>query len=234
MDEAKFASFLKRGGRSSSAITRCIRYAQEFERYLLADCAGSSLDEASPEDLEAFVGWLEQTPKFSAKTHLWALCYYYEYVSNEEMRYLAGALREQRIRRTPFPLHKFQGVDPEITDKLAAAGIRNVNHILQAGSTASARQNLSEKTRVPGEAILELVKLSDLARIPGMKGIRARLYHDAGVDTVEKLACSDPEELGAMFIDFVERTGFDGIAPLPKEIAFSVRTAKHLPNIVDY
>ena len=27
-----------------------------------------------------------------------------------------------------------------------------------------------------GDVILELVKLSDLARIPGVKGVRARLY----------------------------------------------------------
>ncbi|MDH5596160.1 MAG: DUF4332 domain-containing protein, partial [Candidatus Bathyarchaeota archaeon] len=81
---------------------------------------------------------------------------------------------------------------------------------------------------------LEFVKLSDLARILGIKGIRARLYFDAGVDTVEKMAEWNPKELRGMLIEFVERTGFDGIATLPKEAEFSVKKAKRLPRIVEY
>jgi len=93
---------------------------------------------------------------------------------------------------------------------------------------------LAEQTRVPLDAILEFVKLSDLARIAGLKSIRARLYHDAGADTIEKLAQWDPEELGAMLAAFVERTGFDGIAPLPKEARHAVENAQKLPKIVEY
>jgi hypothetical protein len=91
-----------------------------------------------------------------------------------------------------------------------------------------------DATGIPLQTIVELVKLSDLARIPGIKGIRARLYHDAGVDTVEKMAGWEPEELRAMLLEFVERTGFEGIAPLSAEAAFSVARAKELPQIVEY
>jgi hypothetical protein len=78
------------------------------------------------------------------------------------------------------------------------------------------------------------VKLSDLARIPGLKNIRARLYYEAGVDSIKKLAVWDPEELRAMLVDFVEETGFEGIAPWPKEASSAVKTAKKLPEMVDY
>ncbi len=81
---------------------------------------------------------------------------------------------------------------------------------------------------------MEHAKLSDLARIAGLKGIRARLYHDAGVDTVEKLAQWKPAELRAMLIAYVERTGFDGTAPLPKEAQGAVSQARKLPQIVEY
>jgi hypothetical protein len=37
-----------------------------------------------------------------------------------------------------------------------------------------------------------------------------------------------------MLIDFVERTAFDGIAPLPKEAASAVATAQSLPKVVEY
>ena len=106
--------------------------------------------------------------------------------------------------------------------------------MLEAGRTPQDRLALVEKTGVPLDVILEYVKLSDLARVPGTKGIRARLYHDAGVDTLEKMAGWDPVELRAMVISFVEQTGFDGIAPLPKEAASAVATAKRLPKLVEY
>lgn len=82
------------------------------------------------------------------------------------------------------------------------------------------------------DLILEVVQLSELARIPGIKGIRARLYHDAGLDTVEKMAAWDPEDLREMVAGFVERKGFDGIGPLPGEARFSSARARRLPRIV--
>jgi hypothetical protein len=60
------------------------------------------------------------------------------------------------------------------------------------------------------------------------------LYVDAGVDTIEKMATWDPADLRAMVVGFVERTGFDGIATLPAEAAFTVARARELPKIVEY
>jgi hypothetical protein len=180
------------------------------------------------------VSWFEEKRNASAKLYLWALRYYYEYTFNKEMSDLAGKLRGKRIEQASFALKEFRGVSPEHVKKLADIGIRNVKQMLEAGRTHDKRKEVSAKTGVPVEAILELVKLSDLARIQGVKSIRARLYYDAGVDTVEKLAKWDPEELRAMLLDFVEKTGFDGIAPLPKEAKFTVSEAKKLPKIVEY
>jgi hypothetical protein len=133
-----------------------------------------------------------------------------------------------------FVLKDFRGVHTEYLAKLAAAGISNVEQMLAAGKTAEARQQLSEETGVPLKGILELVKLSDLSRLGGLKGIRARLYYEAGVDTLEKMAGWEPEELQTMLADFVNRSGFQGIAPLPKEVKNGVMAAKTLPKIVTY
>jgi len=73
-----------------------------------------------------------------------------------------------------------------------------------------------------------------LSRIEGVKNVRARLYHDAGVDTVEKMAKWNPEELRTYLTEFVNRTKFDGIAPLPKEVENTIEEAKKLPKIVTY
>jgi hypothetical protein len=96
------------------------------------------------------------------------------------------------------------------------------------------RATLAKEVGISEEVILELVKLSDLARLPGVKGIRARLYYDAGVDTVEKMAGWKPEALLTMMADYVERTGFKGIAPLPKEVSSTIANARRLPRVVDW
>lgn len=143
-------------------------------------------------------------------------------------------MREQRIERRPFPLREFRDINSEYVEKLAAMGIQNVKQMLKVGQTERGRAALAEETGVAGDVIFELVKLSDLARIPGVKGIRARLYHDAGVDTMEKMAEWEPEELREMVARFVERTGFEGITPLPAEARFTIAQARSLPKIVEY
>ena len=136
-------------------------------------------------------------------------------------------------KHNPFKLREFRGVDPAHIDQLAARGIKSAEQILSAGHTKEQRAVLAQKTGVPEETILELVKLSDLARLPGVKGIRARLYYNAGVDSVEKMASWEPEALRIMVAGYVERTGFDGIPPLPKEVSSTIANARKLPRMVE-
>jgi hypothetical protein len=136
-------------------------------------------------------------------------------------------------KRNPFKLKDFRGVQAEHVARLAAAGIKNSDQMLKAGANRAQRAELAQKTGVPEATILELVKLSDLARLPGVKGIRARLYYDAGVDSVEKLAGWEPEALRLMVTEYVERTGFEGIPPLPKEVSSTVANAQKLPRLVE-
>jgi hypothetical protein len=112
--------------------------------------------------------------------------------------------------------------------------MRNSEQLLCAGRTAAARQQLAEQTGVPLEAILELVMLSDLARIPGLKNVRARLYYNAGVHTPQEIASWEAEPLRLMLEDFVRRTNFPGIPPLPKEVQSTIASARDLEQVVEY
>ncbi len=141
-------------------------------------------------------------------------------------------MREKR--RNPFKLREFRGVNSEHIAKLETLGIKTADQMLTAGSTKNKREILARESDVPENVILELAKLSDLAQLPGVKGIRARLYYDAGVDSVEKMAEWEPEALRRMVTDYVEQTGFDGIPPLPKEVSSTVSNARKLPKIVEY
>lgn len=233
MDESEFRKYLKRGGRSDSAIERCIRQVSDYQAYLDENYPGLNVDGSTPEMLESYVSWVESEPKASAKNHLWALRYYFDFIDKEELKLLAGELRQERIQRKPFQIKNFRGVNPVYIAKLDTEGIQNIDQMLEAGRTPELREELSEKTGIPLEAIVEYVKLSDLARLGAVRGVRARLYHDAGLNP-ETIATWEPGELRAMLVDWVERNDFDGIAPLPKEVQHLVKHARTLPMIVEW
>lgn len=136
-------------------------------------------------------------------------------------------------KRNPFKLREFRGVSPEYITRLAALGIKTSDQMLAEGSTGPQRAALANESGIPESAILELVKLSDLARLPGVKGIRARLYYSAGVDSVVKMAAWEPEALRQMVTAYIEETGFDGLPPLPKEVSSTVANAQKLPQVVE-
>ena len=217
MNEPEFRKYLKRGGRSPSVIERCLRQHADFQAYLAEAYPGTDVDQATPEMLEGYVSWVESEPKVSAKNHLWALRYYFDFISANQMTSLAAELRQERIKRSPFQIKKFRGVNPGHIEALAAVGIENVRQMVAAGKTPQQRETLSKQTEIPLDALLELVKLSDLARLGAVRSVRARLYHDAGL-TPELIATWEPDELREMLVAWVENTGFEGIAPLPKEV----------------
>jgi hypothetical protein len=135
-------------------------------------------------------------------------------------------------KHNPFKLRDFRGVQPEYIAALEARHIKNADQLLIAGRTRQQRSSLARVTGIPEDAIFELVKLSDLARLPGVKGIRARLYYDAGIDSVEKMADWEPEALRIMVTKYVEQTDFNGTPPLPKEVSSTIANAKKLPRII--
>lgn len=229
-----FKKHLKRRGKKKHVADALVSHVEQFSQYLKQ--RGLELESAATDDLAAFAADLESVQKGAAKKVVRGIALYYNLVGNDAMAALARKIREEATAKTrkAFVLKNLSGVNQKHTDKLAAEGIVNVEHMITAGKTESLRLKLAEETGIPQESILELVKLSDLARLPGVKGIRARLYHDAGVDTVEKMAHWEPEALRTMVADFVERTNFDGIAPLPKEASSTVATAKKLPKLVEY
>ncbi|MDF1597488.1 MAG: DUF4332 domain-containing protein [Acidimicrobiia bacterium] len=232
MDVDAFRQFLKEGGRSATAALRAIDFTTQFETYLSDH--GLDLDDAGPADLESFVADVEAEPGVSAKLHLWGLRYYYEFIDDPVMVHVAGAMRRQRVEQTPFRLRQFRGVNQTTTDRLATIGIRSIEDLLSAAGTRSQRTALAGTAAISLDDLEELVRLSDLARIRGLKGIRARLYLDAGIRSVTELAGWDPVELVAMLQQHIGGSGFDGIAPLPGEAQHAVQAARALEPVVEW
>ena len=158
---------------------------------------------------------------------------YYEYIHKKQMVLKAKELMGL-IELCTYNLKDFQGINRKSIEKLNRNGVKTANQILEIGYTKEGRKKLSKKTNLPIDSILELVKLSDLARIPGVKKIRARLYFEAGLDTLAKMATCDTEKLIKISADFIKKTGFKGIPPTPKEAENTVTLAKYLKKYVEY
>ncbi len=233
MIEIEFRNFLKLKRRKASAIEQIIPFVGEFETYLDNFYAGKTIDQTTTESLESYVSWLESETGESASKPLWALRYCFDFIENQELSDLAGDLRSERVKRKPFMIKNFRGVNPEYIAKLDALYIENRDQMIDAGRKPRLREELAEQTGIPLDAILEFVTLSDLSRLGAVRNVRARLYHDAGL-TPEIIAAWEPEELHAMLGEFVERTHFDGIPPQPGEVQHLINNARKLPQIVDH
>jgi hypothetical protein len=230
----EFRRHLKRKGKRDHVVDDLLRRCSVFQEFLHKK-RKTSMDSANKEDVLAYFDAIKDQ-KRGINNDLRAIDLYYGFTSNKELCALAGNLREQRIasNRKPFKLKKFRGTNKRHIMLLEKEEVTNVNQMLERGKTPHDRKELSKKTGIPLESILEYVKLSDLSRLGGVKGIRARLYLDAGVDTLDKMASWNPEELRTYLIGFVKRTSFKGIAPLPKEMRNTVKTAKRIKRIVEY
>lgn len=134
----------------------------------------------------------------------------------------------------PVYLGDIPGVEIKVAQKLAKIGITHSKHFFKHGRTTNKRQELSSLTGIPMETLLELAKLSDLARIRGLGAVFVRLIYETGADTIEKLSSWDPGELfeAAHEINKVKEVT-RAIPPL-KDFRQYVEMAKDLPKVVEF
>ena len=226
MDDEGFISYLKKKRKTGRTISSCVENAQRFEGFL--HNKGKTAKNSSELDLDLFISSVlggKNIAKF-----MWTLQYYFAYIEHDKMLKYSQIVREEHTakKRKPFKLKDFKDVNQESIEKLTALGIQTVKDMLEAGKTETMRKKLSKITGISSEGILELAKLSNLTRLGAVKAVRARLYHDSGFDTLEKIANVTAEDLISGTKEFIERTGFEGIPPTPKEAENTVKTAKKL------
>jgi predicted flap endonuclease-1-like 5' DNA nuclease len=233
MDAVGFRRFLRGKGKKDKVVDGLVSRVMRFGEYL--DAAGKSPDEANACDISNWAAG--QDGKLgSFKNGLRAVALYYSYTENDELARKASEMRRGMIDSDgkKFKLKNLLGIAETHLEKLEAEGITTTEQMILRGRTPADRRMLSRLTGIPGDEILECVKMADLTRIAGIKGVRARLYHDAGLDTLDKLAESDHSELREFLVRWVEETGFDGIAPLPKELVNTIKEAGKLERLIEY
>ena len=134
----------------------------------------------------------------------------------------------------PVPLKKFPGIEPEYVERLAAVGIKHSKHLFERTRSKQDRAELAALADVPGDALLELVKLSDLVRAAYVGAVYARIFYEAGVDTLEKLAASSADELLARMIAVNEEKQITRAAMPAEDLGPWLETVKLIPKVIEY
>lgn len=129
---------------------------------------------------------------------------------------------------------KIEGIGKVYAEKLAAAGIKTTEKLLEVGCKAKAREELEAKTGIAHKLILEWVNLGDLMRIKGVGEEYSDLLEEVGVDTVAELANRVPENLLAKLKETNEKEKLVRRLPVLKQVKSWVEQAKKLPHKVEY
>ena len=107
--------------------------------------------------------------------------------------------------------------------------------LFERTKTRQDRADLSRLPNVPGDVMLELVKLSDLARPPYVGPVFARLLYETGVDTVAELSRQSPEALREKLIATkLEKGIYRATIPSVEDFTSWLETVRELPRVVEY
>ncbi len=149
--------------------------------------------------------------------------------------YLTILLRElNSTLPKPNKLAEFVSISPETINILEKAGITNTEKLYNKVQTKSNRENLSQATGVDLKDILTLTKLSDLSRIKWVGVTYAQMLYDLGVDTVEKVVSSNPNDLHERINRMIkEKNIFKGAIGL-NDVKILIASAAELAQDIEY
>ena len=140
MKEPEFRSFLKKTKRNDSAIEQIVGFVSAFQTFLQVYYPHKSIEQTTIEVVESYVSWLESETGDSASKPLWALRYYFDFIENKVLSDLAGELRGERIKRKPFMIANFRGVNPGYIAKLESLYTRCWMPVARPGCARNSRK----------------------------------------------------------------------------------------------
>jgi predicted flap endonuclease-1-like 5' DNA nuclease len=131
-------------------------------------------------------------------------------------------------------IQEIEGIGPVFAEKLAAAGIKTVEKLLEVGASKKGRQTLAETTGIDEKKILKWVNMADLFRIKGVGEEYSELLEAAGVDTVKELRNRRPDNLHAKMLEVNAEQKLVRQMPSLSQVESWVEHAKTLDPMVTY
>jgi predicted RecB family nuclease len=133
-----------------------------------------------------------------------------------------------------YPLTQIEGMTAFAASKLKKLGIRTTDALLEAAHTAKGRKDLSTKTGISEQQLLEWANICDYMRIPGMGKAKTGLLRAAGVTTVRELALRNPARLAESMKDINIRRKLVHVLPSEKSVEQIIQKARKLQPKITY
>jgi predicted flap endonuclease-1-like 5' DNA nuclease len=127
-----------------------------------------------------------------------------------------------------------EGIGPAYAEKLAGAGVKTTDALLESGATAKGRADLEASTGISHALILKWVNRVDLYRIKGIGSEYSDLLEIAGVDTVPELAQRNAANLTETLAEANASRNLVRKLPTVDQVTDWVAQAKKLPRVVTY
>jgi predicted flap endonuclease-1-like 5' DNA nuclease len=127
-----------------------------------------------------------------------------------------------------------EGIGPKNAEKLARAGVRSTEALLERGRKSKDRKTLSAEAGISDTQILEWVNRADLFRVPGIGEQFSDLLEQAGVDTVVELSKRKAGNLQAAMAEVNAKKNLVNRLPSVSMVQGWIDAAKSLPRAVEY
>lgn len=127
-----------------------------------------------------------------------------------------------------------EGIGPKYAEKLAEAGIRTTEKLLEVAAGKKGRVALAEDISVSEKLVLEWVNRADLMRIPGVGEEFSDLLEAAGVDSPTELATRNAENLAAKLEELNEAKHLVRRVPTADQVQTFIDEAKKLDKVVTH
>jgi len=138
------------------------------------------------------------------------------------------------IRPKPIDLKDFPGVNMVVIHKLEKIGIRNTAQLFPYVLTPQDRTEFSDRNQIPPADLLQLTKLTDVARLKWAGPIFARLLVASEYDTVEKILNANVEELYHALVQTNAAKGIYNGKFKPEDLETWVDTVRDTPLVIQY
>lgn len=137
-----------------------------------------------------------------------------------EEGYLTILRRQARsFLPSPVALNRFASIDEASVARFRDAGLRNSRHVYDAVEVQGV-EGIARNLDVGVSSVERIVSLSNLVRVPGIGPVFAEMFLEIGVDSLAKLAKSDPHDLYNRLEDLARKSGYNGPRATEWDIGF--------------
>ena len=131
-----------------------------------------------------------------------------------------------------YKIDEIEGIGPSYREKLAAANIKNTDHLLKHCGEPRGRKEVAAKTGVSEKNLLTWANMADMMRVTGIGPQFAELLEASGVDTVKGLQHRNAANLATKMVEINKAKNLANATPAESVIEKWIVQAKSLkPSI---